>query len=322
MMTNDIYPPAEALSTAGENACAPSYFRSVSFYKHLILSVVLALIILPTVMFGVSVYKNSLLKRNYHQLETELVQVKGELSKQLEVNRENAKALIDIASENTKYVWMNAADQSGSAPDTVQSLIPFEVNTASWKYMLINNSHPLSDNFKPQLVPSTNGLLIDYRIKDDLDALLDAGKADGMKLVVCSAYRDYEKQDQLFQESIDKLTGIGMEYYEAYTKTRYRCAPVGYSEHHTGLSVDIVGRSHQLLDAEQADTAEARWMEANCAKYGFIVRYPRYGKALTGMDYESWHFRYVGKEAAAYITENKLTLEEFLCLANKANKTG
>ncbi len=73
----------------------------------------------------------------------------------------------------------------------------------------------------------------------------------------------------------------------------------------------------ESLDEEQQKTQEARWLAKHCAEYGFILRYPKDKTDITGIDYESWHFRYVGEEAAAYIMENGITLEEFLETVDK-----
>ncbi len=86
----------------------------------------------------------------------------------------------------------------------------------------------------------------------------------------------------------------------------------GTSEHETGLAVDIVDTSYQPLDEAQEDTAVQRWLMAHCAEYGFILRYPTEKSALTGVNYEPWHYRYVGEEAAREIMERDLCLEEYL----------
>ena len=81
--------------------------------------------------------------------------------------------------------------------------------------------------------------------------------------------------------------------------------------------MDIVGRSHQNLNLAQARTREAIWLAEHSAEYGFILRYPADKTDVTGIAYESWHFRYVGEEAAQYIKENNLALEEFVELLNE-----
>lgn len=80
-------------------------------------------------------------------------------------------------------------------------------------------------------------------------------------------------------------------------------APAGGSEHQTGLAVDIVTPSYQILDDGYANTAAAQWLLENAADYGFILRYPRDKAEITGIWFEPWHYRYVGREAAGTIME-------------------
>ncbi len=85
----------------------------------------------------------------------------------------------------------------------------------------------------------------------------------------------------------------------------------GTSEHQTGLAVDIVDTSYQLLDEAQEGTAVQKWLMTHCAEYGFILRYPTEKSDLTGVNYEPWHYRYVGEAAAREIMERGLCLEEY-----------
>ena len=86
----------------------------------------------------------------------------------------------------------------------------------------------------------------------------------------------------------------------------------GTSEHNLGLAADIVAKDYQLLDDKQAETPEAVWLEENCWRYGFILRYPTDKTGETGIIFEPWHYRYVGKEAAREIMEQGICLEEYL----------
>ena len=91
-------------------------------------------------------------------------------------------------------------------------------------------------------------------------------------------------------------------------------APPGTSEHQLGLAADITDKYYEFKDESLENTELFQWMSANCAQYGFIVRYPKDKEDVTGIMYEPWHFRYVGVEAAEYIMENGLCLEEFVAL--------
>lgn len=181
-----------------------------------------------------------------------------------------------------------------------------------WNIILVNELHPLEKGFEVKLAKVSGGRLVDERIKDDLEAMFKAMREEGLQPMICSGYRSLRKQESLFEESVAENLAKGLSHEEAYYKTKTRQAVTGASEHHTGLAVDIVGKSHQSLNAAQAKTKEAKWLAEHCQEYGFILRYPKDKMEITGRDYESWHFRYVGKEAANYIMKNNLTLEEYV----------
>lgn len=142
--------------------------------------------------------------------------------------------------------------------------------------------------------------------------MLSAARKDGMILEVCSSYRSVERQKELFEEDMRALVHKGYSYLDAYDEVARETMPPGYSEHATGLAFDIVALSYQMLNEKQERTPENQWLREHCAEYGFILRYPKEKEEITGISYESWHFRYVGVEIAQYIMENGLTLEEFL----------
>lgn len=142
--------------------------------------------------------------------------------------------------------------------------------------------------------------------------MLKAGQKEGLSFEICSSYRDVERQQELLDEDINILMKQGYSYEEAYEEVTKETMPPGYSEHSTGLAFDIVSLGYQMLDDGQEKTKENKWLQEHCAEYGFILRYPKGKEDITSINYESWHFRYVGKEAAEYIMENGITLEEYL----------
>lgn len=238
----------------------------------------------------------------------------------LQANLAAIQALLDDAEAENQELREEEEELAAvmaKAEEQDVLVIPFSVDLNDWKYILVNELHPLSQDFEPQLVKTVDGQNVDKRIKTALETMIeDAGK-DGLNLVVCSSYRDYKKQDSLMDKSIAKYVRSGMTYTEAFFKTKEQIALTGASEHHTGLAVDIVGKSHQSLDSAQADTEEAKWLNEHAHEYGFILRYPADKEELTMISYESWHYRYVGKKAAAFMKENNLCLEEFVELAQK-----
>lgn len=178
--------------------------------------------------------------------------------------------------------------------------------------LLVNKSHPLPETYEVTLATLSDGHQVAEVMYDDLeDMLTDAGKA-GCSIIVASAYRTKERQEQLLQQEIWKNMRNGMDEKEAEEDALLTVAPYGYSEHETGYTVDLVSAGNQMLDDTQETTKENKWLQNNCTQYGFILRYPKGKEEITGYSYESWHFRYVGKQAAQDITSNHLTLEEYL----------
>lgn len=181
-----------------------------------------------------------------------------------------------------------------------------------WYLLLVNEESPLPKDFHVELERYQGRYYVDKRILPSLQKMLDDAKLAGMSCIICSAYRDYEKQEKLFQEDVKQLMKKGYCYDEASEIVMKETASPGMSEHQTGLAVDIVGAAYQVLDAKQAETKEAIWLKENCSKYGFILRYTEGKEDVTQKSFESWHFRYVGVEAATCIMENNITLEEYL----------
>lgn len=182
-----------------------------------------------------------------------------------------------------------------------------------WNLLLVNKEKEMPEDYDVSIVSLKNGQQVAADIYDDLRDMLFTGEEEGgLSFLVASGYRTKEKQMQLVKEEIIKNQSFGMTYEEAYEDAMLTVAPDGYSEHETGLAVDIVAVANQRLDETQEYTRENQWLRENCYKYGFILRYPKDKEDITGFSYESWHFRYVGKEAAKEITEKGITLEEYL----------
>lgn len=136
-------------------------------------------------------------------------------------------------------------------------------------------------------------------IAKPLEELVNTAKKEGITLLGNSAYRSYKSQKNTYN---NRVKTAGKESADAYV------AEPGFSEHQTGMCIDITNEDKYFLKG----TKEADWLAENCYRFGFIIRYP-YGKRnITGIEYEPWHIRYVGKKAAKYIYDNKITLEEYL----------
>lgn len=182
---------------------------------------------------------------------------------------------------------------------------------SSWNLILVNKTHPIPDDYEIPLTTISGSMKCDERVLEPLTNMLKAASNDGVNLIVCSPYRDYTLQETLFNRKINLYMSLGMSYMEAYKTSSQKVTVPGASEHQIGLAFDIVTSSHSTLDYEFGDTAAGKWLKEHSCEYGFILRYPRGKEYITSIEYEPWHFRYVGIEAAKYITENDLTLEEF-----------
>lgn len=181
-----------------------------------------------------------------------------------------------------------------------------------WNMTLVNAENPMQEGYVPELAEVENGYSVDARIAEDLNAMLAAARADGCQPQICSAYRSVEKQVQVFNDTVNSWINQGSSFWDAYQRTTQEVALPGTSEHGIGLAVDIVSNQYAELDAKQAETKEAQWLQEHCYEYGFILRYPPEKQSLTGIIYEPWHYRYVGREMAQKIKESGLTLEEYL----------
>ena len=181
-----------------------------------------------------------------------------------------------------------------------------------WNLTLVNNTHPLDENYQPELAEVENGYTFDARAAEALKEMLAAAREAGLDPQICSAYRTIEDQKAIYNQTMQDWIDQGMTYLEAFEETGKSVAYPGTSEHELGLAADIVSASYGALDEGQAETEEAKWLEENCYKYGFILRYPPDKISETGIIYESWHYRYVGKEDAKKIMESGVTLEEYL----------
>ena len=183
---------------------------------------------------------------------------------------------------------------------------------AGWKLMLVNPWNKLPENYTVTLKRLANGLQVDERIYDDLNAMLTDCRKTGLQPVVCSAYRSHATQTRLHNNKIARLRYAGYSYESAVREAARWVAVPGTSEHDTGMALDLVSYSYQLLNEKQENTAEQKWLMEHCWEYGFILRYPKDKTEVTGIGYEPWHYRYVGRENAAKIRESGLCLEEYL----------
>lgn len=221
------------------------------------------------------------------------------------------KEQITTLKDQNKQLSSESQD-GGTGGEVTSSADTLSSTEEGWSLVLINEVHPLDTEYRPELAEIVEGKFVDKRILKELTAMLEDAVNEGMNMYICSAYRDYEEQRQVFNTTMVDWINQGKSPLEAYEETKISVAVPGTSEHASGLALDIVSTQYGELDEKQAETAEAKWLAENCWKYGFILRYPPEKSAVTGIIFEPWHYRYVGKDAAKEIKEKDITLEEYL----------
>ncbi|HJB13405.1 MAG TPA: D-alanyl-D-alanine carboxypeptidase family protein [Candidatus Oscillibacter excrementigallinarum] len=197
------------------------------------------------------------------------------------------------------------------APDPLPE-DPGTVSPDDWQLLLVNRWNPIPDGYTFELTQLKQGHAVDARAYPDLQEMMDACRAAGLDPKICSSYRTQDKQQELYENKIQRLMDEGYSYERAVEEAGTVVAVPGTSEHQTGLALDIVDASYQILDEEQENTQVQQWLMEHSWEYGFVLRYPNGKSETTGIIYEPWHYRYVGREAAREMTELGLCLEEYV----------
>lgn len=179
--------------------------------------------------------------------------------------------------------------------------------------VLVNKSNSLGKNYAPSDLITLNvkfksGIASNAKkMRKEpgkaLEQMFIDAKKDKINLVMYSGYRSYSTQKSIYASNVS---------YLGSSKADLVSAKAGLSEHQTGLSVDVVSSDYLKLDTGFAKTKAYKWLVANAANYGFIIRYPIGKTNITGYSFEPWHLRYVGVDSAKEITSRKITLEEYL----------
>lgn len=182
-----------------------------------------------------------------------------------------------------------------------------DLDDASWSLILVNRWNPIPDGYSVELTTLSNGERVDSRIYPALQEMFDDARAGGVWPIVASGYRTAAKQQGLLDEKIAEYENEGLTAGEAKRKAEEWVAVPGTSEHELGIAVDI-NADGALSTGDEV----YGWLSENAYKYGFIRRYPVDKKKITGVINEPWHYRYVGRKAAAKIEERGICLEEYL----------
>lgn len=172
--------------------------------------------------------------------------------------------------------------------------------------ILVNSENAFPDNVNLNLVKFQEKEVSDI-IYNDLVDMYNAALKDNITLKVNNAYRSKKQQTQMFNNKMQSYQNEGYTEEKAYEQTMLTVQAPGHSEHETGLAIDFSNEGHYDENEQMWE-----WLKNNAYKYGFILRYPQDKYEITKIDYEPWHYRYVGKKAAKEITNQNITLEEYL----------
>ena len=178
-----------------------------------------------------------------------------------------------------------------------------QVSTKDWNLVLVNRDNKLAE-LNPQLV-DVEEIKVDSRIAEQTKQFLAAARAVAPEESLISGYRSVEEQTEIYNERVAQLEATGLPHEEAERQAQTQVQVPGASEHQTGLAIDMSAPNGQSEEVAQQIIALA-------PQFGFVLRYPEGKNAITGVDYENWHFRYVGVEKAQYMAKHQLVLEEYI----------
>ena len=243
---------------------------------------------------------NIILDHDYNEYIIDLIQKKYFLKKNLDKyltyitdnNSNDYDNVISIINVRSNEEWYSSPTDSKLEDNNL---------------ILTNKFNKLPDNYEPDdLIDISNVYSYGENQKLRSDAynafinMFNDAKKENITLIVNSSYRSYQDQENTYNNY--------STWYSKGEADKIAARP-GFSEHQTGLSIDIMTYKANRNNFEETDAF--KWLQDNAYKYGFILRYPKDKEYLTGYSYESWHYRYVGKEIANYIKENNITFDEY-----------
>jgi len=294
----------------------PNYIFPVA----VVLAIVLLLIILVSAFNKDDKHNSS---SNVASLEISSVAVSSEdvssviaSSESTSTSSKKASSEVKSSSSSKPVSSQNAitSSQNASSEQSVEAMVP----NGDWRLVIANKKYPLPKSYKINVATASGNLQLDTRIIDAYKQMIEAAKNDGVSLKLISAFRTYQFQENLFNNKVYQYINGGYSREKAKELAAQYVAPPGTSEHLTGLAVDLISPDwynyNKDLNSNFEKTKQFEWLYNNCAKYGFCLRYPKDKVSITGYNYEPWHYRYVGVEAATEIMNRKICLEEYVGL--------
>ena len=222
-------------------------------------------------------------------------------------------------------IFMIAKDFEVSYETDVTEYLEYIHSKDEYIYTLVNKQNPVDKTFPedqdalieiPEEYRKSDVIYLHYIAEKALEAMMQDMFARSFNdTYVTSAYRRYDKQQQIFDKYVNDLVNQGMSYDNAYAEVLKDTALPGQSEHQTGLCVDLTTKTIVTVDNRFADTEVFAWLQDNAWKYGFVLRYPEDKQDITKIIYEPWHWRYVGVDTAKEMKASGECFEEYLGVA-------
>ncbi len=220
--------------------------------------------------------------------------------------KDNLERYVNYYSKNNNLTSKEIVTNVNSNLDTTFYENYESTDTSKDTLMIVNKHYKIENNYKPGnlvTVLSEHGYPNKIRadVYEEFKKMYNAAKNDNVSIFIASPYRSYSDQNALYTYYVNT---DGKKNADTYS------ARPGFSEHHTGLAMDLI--PEYGLDLDTFENSDGfKWMQENAYKYGFILRYPKDKEYITGYIYEPWHYRYVGISAATTIKNEGLTFEEY-----------
>lgn len=295
------------------------------------LAIVICIVV---VILGINIYHDykykqtneyKLIEKGYTKEETEtLLQKLSQEKIENLLNQEKNEQIVSIVSEKyyleknlEKYLDFQKENSKLGIYDVIAMVNVHsnqewyeettEADITKGSLLLVNKYYQLNAEYKPEdLVNVSNWYCYgeNQLVKEAYESFIsmfNKAKEENIKLIINSSYRDYQSQEATYN-SIKKSSGTKAADNKA--------ARPGHSEHETGLAFDIFSPGNTSTENFK-DSEAYRWLKENAQEYGFIERYPENKEYLTGYNFESWHWRYVGKDIAKQIHEEQITYDEY-----------
>lgn len=243
----------------------------------------------------------TILKKKYNRLNIKFIRQKYFITNNLDRYIKYYNNHKDDKISHIVSIVNVCADEDYYDKDTVK-----KTDVSKKELMLVNKFNYLDENYAPDDIVKVSMQFAygDNEIKKEVyekfRSMYNDAKKEGLHLIITSSYRDYNFQKELWDSYANQK---GDEWADSVS------ARAGYSEHQTGYTLDIVTYNANMSSFETTD--EFKWLQDNAYKYGFILRYPKDKEDITGYSYESWHYRYVGKDVATKIKKLGITFDEY-----------